>query len=118
MVASSYKVFEISVLLTEVESMNSYSLDLLFLAPQSPDVESQSGPPISHVYVKYLTGHDYRTKAGKGHSLITPRCLSFGEFSAEIDRLQKELEDIRESAKTQHGKYEEERQAYLRSRNG
>lgn len=96
--------------------MNTYSLDLLFLAPQSPDVESQSGPPISHVYVKHFTTHDYRT-VGKDLPLITPRCLSFGEFDAQIDRLQKELEDIRESARRRYGKYKEERQAYFRLRN-
>lgn len=114
----TYNVFEMSVLLTEVKSMNNYSFDLLFLAPESPEVESQSGPPISHVYVKHSTRHDYRMKVNKHLPLITPRCLSFGELSAQIDRLQKELEDVRKSARRRYGKYEEERQAYLRSRNG
>ena len=97
--------------------MNSYSLDLFFLAPESPEVESQSGPPVSHVYVKHSTRHDYRTRVDKDLPLITPRCLSFEELNAQIDRLQKELEGIRKSAQRRYRKYEKERQAYLPSRN-
>jgi|SRR5487761_830741 len=89
---------------------NTYSLDLLFLEPPSPERESESGPPISHVAVKHSTSGGYKG-VGTDLPLISHRCLSFAEFGAEIERLQAELESIRESARRRYESYDGKRKA-------
>ena len=94
---------------------NTYSLDLLFLEPPSPARESESGPPISHVAVKHSTSGGYKG-VSPDLELISHRCLSFAEFNAEIERLQEELETIRESARRRYESYDAKRNAYLRTK--
>lgn len=70
------------------------SFDLLF---RSSKKEQLAGPPIAHIYVKYSGEED-------GYRVITQRCISLNEMEAEIDRLKKELEDIRITAKKHFAK--------------
>lgn len=97
--------------------MNTLSLDLLFLEPPSPARESESGPPISHVAIKHSTSGGYKGVSAD-LKLISLRCLSFAELNAEIERLQAELQTIRESARRRYEGYDEKRKAYLRSQPG
>jgi hypothetical protein len=69
-----------------------YSFELLFKKPDKKKGDLP-GPPLAQVYV------NARTRNEKGDILITPQCFSFETFSKEIDRLIKELEDIRKKAK-------------------
>ncbi len=77
--------------------MNTMNFDLLFL----PSEEfALPGNPIASVFVKFSTGTDY----GEGKSFVSNECASYREFSAEIDRLQWELEKLRVSARFQFEK--------------
>lgn len=74
-----------------------YSLDLLFL--DSPIFEgSGHRTQLARVHVKTSSGGAYR---GVNPSLeyITPECVALGEFEAQIDRLQAELEAVRKKAR-------------------
>ena len=93
---------------------STYSLDLLFLEPPSPAREWESGPPISHVAVRHSVSGGYKG-VNPDLNLISHRCLTFAEFNAEIERLQAELETVRESARRRYENYDEKRKAYLRS---
>lgn len=57
-------------------------------------------PSFASVFVKFSTGTDY----GEGKSFVSNECASYREFSAEIDRLQGELEKLRVSARFQFEK--------------
>ena len=67
-----------------------HPLDLDFVKPGKTELP---GPPCSHIYVKSYS------KGNRGFIFITPDCVSIGELEYEIDRLQKELEDIRKKAR-------------------
>jgi len=65
-----------------------YSLGWIFL-------EEPLTSPIAKVFIKTRTTQQYR-----GHSeldFITPECMTAGEFDEQIDRLHRELEDIRKA---------------------
>ncbi len=67
-----------------------YSLELKFVKP------GKTGLPRfqynAQVYIKTYT-------AQQNFKFITPDCVTFKEFDYQINRLQKELEDIRKKAK-------------------
>lgn len=67
-----------------------HSLDLDFVKPGKIELPS---PPRAHIYVKSYS------KGNRGFIFITPDCVRIGELEYEIDRLQKELENIRKKAK-------------------
>lgn len=67
-----------------------HSLDLDFVRPGKTELP---GPPRAHIYVKSYS------KSNRDFIFITPNCVSIGELEHEIDRLQKELEDIRKKAR-------------------
>jgi len=67
----------------------SYSLDLYFVKPD----KKFPGPPRANVYIK-----SYSSDEG-GSQLITPNCITLGEFEYEIKRLHKELDDILKKAR-------------------
>jgi hypothetical protein len=69
-----------------------YSFELLFKKPDKKKGHLP-GPPLAQVYV------NTHSKDAEEHILITPQCLSFAEINYQIDRLIKELEDIRKKAK-------------------
>jgi hypothetical protein len=71
--------------------METFNLDLVFL----PGVVA--APSVAAVQVKASGGQNYG-----GHQyddLISCECLSYRELEAEINRLQAELEEIREKGK-------------------
>jgi hypothetical protein len=78
------------VCLEKEEEYMTHSLDLDFVKPRKKDLP---GPPRAHIYVKSYS------KSNRGFIFITPDCVSIGELEYEIDRLQKELEDIRKKAR-------------------
>jgi hypothetical protein len=81
----------------ENSRMNTMNFDLLFL----PSEEfALPGHPIASVFVKFATETDY----GEGKNFVSNECASYREFSAEIDRLQGELEKLRVSARFQFEK--------------
>jgi hypothetical protein len=86
----------------ENSGMNMMSFDLLFLSSKDYPFPH----PIANVFVKFATGKDYGG-LGKGKSFVSNECASFQEFSAEIDRLQGELERLRVAARFQ---FDNERQ--------
>ena len=67
-----------------------YSLDLDFVKLGKTEFP---GPPRAHIYVKSYS------KSNRGFIFITPDCVNIRELEYEIDRLQKELEDIRKKAR-------------------
>jgi hypothetical protein len=68
-----------------------YSLDLDFNKPKEADLP---GPPHAAIYVKK------HSKDASGHIFITPRsCINMEELNFQIDRLIKELEEIRKKAR-------------------
>lgn len=67
-----------------------HSLDLDFVKPGKTDLP---GPPRAHIYIKSYS------KSNQDFIFITPDCVSIEELEYEIDRLQKELEDIRKKAR-------------------
>lgn len=72
-----------------------HSLDLLFLEPSTNDFP---GPRIAQIYLKTHSSDK------KGNILITPQCVSMGDFDGEIERLMRELEVIREKGKRKFSK--------------
>lgn len=66
------------------------SLELAFLEPRQGDLP---GPRRAQIYVKNLASDEYVEHA------ITPICVTIGEFESEIDRLYKELEEVRMEAR-------------------
>jgi hypothetical protein len=83
----------------ENNRMDTMSFDLLFIA--SPTFHHA----VANVFVKSFSGNDYGGQ-GTGKMFVSSECRSFPEFNAEIDRLQRELESLRLSAKS---KFERER---------
>jgi hypothetical protein len=81
----------------ENNCMNTVSFDLLFLSSEEIALPSH---PIARVFVKSSSGTNY----GEGKSFVSNECASYREFSAEIDRLQGELERLRLSARLQFDK--------------
>lgn len=67
-----------------------YSLELDFVKPGKGDLP---GRPHAHIYV-----NTHSTDPKRGLKFITPSCVSLHEFEHEINRLQKELEEIRKKA--------------------
>ncbi|MBA7570404.1 hypothetical protein ES708_12154 [subsurface metagenome] len=67
-----------------------YSLDFDFVKPRKTELP---GPPRVHIYVKSYS------ESTRGFIFITPDCVSIRELEYEIDRLKKELEDIRKKAR-------------------
>jgi len=67
----------------------SHSLELDFVTP----VKEMPSPPRARIYIKTCSSDM------KGLSYITPDCVSFAEFEEQINRLQKELDEIRGKAK-------------------
>lgn len=67
-----------------------YSLDLDFVRRKKTDL---AGPPRAHIYVK--------THVSDSRNLIfiSHDCVTLRELEYEIERLKKELEDIRKKAK-------------------
>jgi hypothetical protein len=74
-----------------------HNLDLLFVdAPifeETPDARSQ----LAKVFIRASTWQAY--PGFNELQFITPECVSIGEFEAEIDRLQAELEFLRMRAR-------------------
>jgi hypothetical protein len=81
----------------ENSCMNTVNFDLLFLPAEEFVLP---GHPIASVFVKFSTGTDY----GEGKHFVSNECASHRELSAEIDRLQGELEKLRVSARFQFEK--------------
>ncbi len=74
-----------------------YSLDWIF-------VDSPSTSPIASVYIKVSTTQKY-----EGYNkleFITPECMTPGEFDEQIDRLHRELEDIRKAVQGKFAKWQ------------
>ena len=69
------------------------NLDLFFLEFSVDDTVSP-GPDISHVSV--LSAHS--PPYAKGELVITPGCYGVSEIDGQIDRLHRELEEIRKQA--------------------
>jgi hypothetical protein len=73
-----------------------YHLDLLFL---DFPIFSEPGPrrQIARVFVKTRTGAHYQGINDLDY--ITPECVALGEFEANLDLLQAEIEAIRKKAR-------------------
>lgn len=71
-----------------------YSLELDFVDRGEPSRPSKA---IARIFIKCCGGRE--DEASKGLSYITQDCVSLQEFNSEIDRLQKELEELRNKAK-------------------
>lgn len=67
-----------------------YSLDLDFVKLRKTDLP---GPPRAHIYVKTHSSDTRKL------IFISPDCVTMKELEYEIDRLKKELEEIRKKAK-------------------
>jgi hypothetical protein len=85
--------------------MTTLNFDLLFLSPRESD--QLGAHPIATVYVKFTTGKDYGGQ-GTGKSFVSHECVSYQEFSHEIDRLQGELERLRIAARLKFGEAAEQ----------
>jgi hypothetical protein len=77
--------------------MKTTSFDLLFLPAEDNRLVGRS---IANVFVKSYSGNEYDGR-GEGKMFVSQECASYREFSAEIDRLQVELELLRISARFQ-----------------
>jgi hypothetical protein len=66
-----------------------YSLDLYFVKSD----KKFPGPPRANVCIKTYSRDE------SGPELITPNCITLGEFEYEINRLHKELDDILKKAR-------------------
>ena len=73
--------------------MATYSLGLVFLKPKKGDLPFT---PFSHVYIRRSSVCRYK---GRDYETLTPRCVGLTEIEYQIDRLKKELEDIRKEAR-------------------
>lgn len=78
--------------------MNTYTFDLLFLEHKKGELP---GPPISHVYVKAHSKGGY-SGVSKDLIVISADCVNVSEVEAEIDRLQVELEAVRDEARRRY----------------
>ena len=78
------------ICLEKEEKYMTHSLDLDFVKPKKKELP---GPPRAHIYVKSYS------KSNRDFIFITPNCVSIVELEHEIDRLRKELEDIRKKAR-------------------
>lgn len=76
------------VCLEKEEEDMTHSLDLDFVKSGN-----LPGPPRAHIYVKS------HTRDNRNFIFVTPECVSIRELEYEIDRLQKELENIRKKAR-------------------
>ncbi len=70
--------------------MGTYSLELDFIKPSEGDLP---GPPVAQIHIKTFTTDQ------NGKHFITPQCVSLSEVEYEIDRLEKELKELRAKAK-------------------
>jgi hypothetical protein len=73
--------------------MKNHTLELTFRKPSECELP---GPGTTQIQI--LT----QSQNTDCESCITPMCCCFEEINAEIDRLQKELESIRERAKVMY----------------
>jgi len=71
--------------------MSTYSLDLSFTDDRN---NALPHPPRAWVYVKAFS-----LQSKDGRPLVTPDCLCMEEMEFEINRLQRELEEIRKTAR-------------------
>ncbi len=77
--------------------MKTISFDLLFLPSEDSHLLGQS---TANVFVKSCSAMQYDGR-DEGKLFVSRQCASYREFSAEIDRLQVELELLRISARFQ-----------------
>lgn len=73
-----------------------YSLDWIFL-------DTPLASPVAKIFIKTCTTYQY-----EGYSeltFITPHCMSVREFDEQIDRLHRELEDIRKAVHAKFAKW-------------
>ena len=70
----------------------SYSLELDFVDHSQTEFPS---PPVARVFIKTSTQDE------DGFTYVTPNCVSASELDYQIDRLKKELEEIRKKAHRQ-----------------
>jgi hypothetical protein len=82
--------------------MKTTNFDLLFLPSEDSRLVGRS---IANVFVKSYSGNRYDGR-GDGKMFVSQECASYREFSAEIDRLQVELELLRISARFQFQQHE------------
>lgn len=73
-----------------------YSLGLLFI--EHTEGDGMSFNPIAHVYVQRHSTHGY--KGAEDAILITPQLMTEGEVDHQIDSLHRELDLIRDDAKS------------------
>jgi hypothetical protein len=73
-----------------------HSFELDFIKPKKGD---PIGLPHARIYIKA-----YTTNIGLRY--ITPDCVSMRAFTAQIDRLIKELEELKRKAKKQFAPYD------------
>jgi RNA-binding protein YlmH len=66
-----------------------YNFDLQFSEPSKDDL---SGENVAQIYVKAYSTCE------KNRVFITPQCFSMSEFEYEIERLKKELDNLRKKA--------------------
>lgn len=78
--------------------MDHYSLELLFLAPKGGQ---HTGPVTSHIYVKKYGSRSYPGEE-EVESLTLCSCRGIEELEREINRLQNELEAIRQRARKKY----------------
>lgn len=71
--------------------MKLYSLDLDFVVNGDRTVPH----PVAAIYASGFTRRD-----PEGPPFLTPDCSSFDELDSEIDRLKRELEEIRKKARS------------------
>lgn len=83
---------------------------LLFLQSEPTGL---AGPPVSHVYVKTSTHHEYRG-INEDLILITPRAESGSELAKYIDALCEELQEIKRAATKKYGAAEDRRRGRRR----
>lgn len=78
--------------------MRTWTFDLLFLKPSKDDLP---GPAVSHLYVKTHSQKKYKG-VSNNLLLIGAECMSIYEMEQEIDRLKRELEAIRKTARQKY----------------
>ncbi len=72
---------------------------LIFLTPEPGDMPDR---PRAHVYMTDSTPGEEYDGVSKDLALITADCVSFQEFEAEIERLKRELDEIKKKAKKKY----------------
>ena len=84
-----------------------FTLDLLFLWDKSDPMAYLDA--WSHVTLRAVQSQDYK---GIGEKIVlTNRCATLRELEWEIDRLHRELEQVREAARRRYAELEEHRRA-------